>query len=521
MNQLENASLGIELGSTRIKAVLINKNAEVLASGNFSWENKLKDGIWTYDLEDILNGLKSAYSDLNKNVETIFGQKLTKLKSIGISAMMHGYLVLDSNDNLIAPFKTWRNTITQSESEQLTKLFDYNIPQRWSISHLYKTILNNDTHTKHIAYMTTLSGYIHYILTGEKVLGVGDASGMFPIDQKTNSYYEDMLEKFDNAVEKPYKLKDIMPKVLVSGENAGTLTKNGALLLDESGNLECGIPFCPPEGDAGTGMVATNSIAKRTGNISAGTSIFAMIVLEENLAKVYHEIDMVTTPNGNLVAMAHANNCTSDINAWVNIFKEYGALMGFDVDINTLYENLFKVALTGDFDCGKLMSYGFYSGENMINDLNVGRPLFVRGENANFNLANFMRTHLYSSIATMKIGINILENENVKIDKIYGHGGFFKTEKVGQQVMADALNIPVCTLESASEGGAWGIAILASYLVNKAENESLDKYLDDKIFANQIQTEICPEENGIKGFDVFMERFIKGIEIEKSAINNF
>lgn len=462
-------SLGIEFGSTRIKAVLIGEDHAVLASGNHDWENRFVDGIWTYQLEDIVSGLQDCYKNLVKDVKEKYDVTLTKTGAFGISGMMHGYMAFDEEGKLLAPFRTWRNTMTEEAAGKLTELFQYNIPQRWSIAHLYQTILNGDAHVAEINYLTTLAGYIHWKLTGKKVLGVGEASGMFPIDIATSKFNREMVEKFDAAVaEKNYgwKLAEILPEVLVAGEDAGVLTEEGALLIDPTGTLEAGVRMCPPEGDAGTGMVATNSIEQCTGNVSAGTSVFAMIVLEKELSRVYPEIDLVTTPDGSLVAMVHCNNCTSDLNAWVNLFKEFTESFGMKVDMNELYGTLYRKALEGDDDCGGLLAYNYFSGEH-ITGFEAGRPLFVRTPDSRFNLANFMRVHLFTSLGAIKVGMNILKQEDVKINKILGHGGLFKTPEVGQKTLAAAMNAPVTVMETAGEGGAWGIAVLAAYMKRK------------------------------------------------------
>ena len=465
-------SLGIELGSTRIKAVLINEKGTPLAAGSHEWENRYDNGIWTYTMEDVWEGLQDCYQDLLKDVKEQYGATVTTFGSIGFSAMMHGYLAFDKEDNLLVPFRTWRNTITEEAAGKLTKEFNYNIPQRWSISHLYQAILNKEEHVKDVAFFTTLAGYVHWKLTGKKVLGVGDASGMFPIDIKTGNFDQKMVDRF-NELTAPegfsWKLQDIFPKVLTAGENAGELTKEGAALLDTSGNLKPGIPVCPPEGDAGTGMAATNSVAVRTGNVSAGTSVFAMIVLEKDLKKVYPEIDLVTTPDGSLVAMVHANNCTSDLNAWVGIFREFAESFGIEVDMNKLFGTLYNKALEGDADCGGLLSYGYLSGE-FITGVDEGRPLFVRSPESKFNLANFMRVNLFTALGAIKVGMDLLQKEeNVAIDSMLGHGGLFKTKGVGQRILAAAINAPVSVMETAGEGGPWGMALLAAYMKNKAD----------------------------------------------------
>ena len=515
------AILGIEFGSTRIKAVLIDSTSAPVASGSHGWENSLIDGIWTYSLEDIWTGLQDAYQDLLRDVKDQYGVEIENLAAIGFSAMMHGYMVFDKDNQLMVPFRTWRNTITGEAAEKLFDLFQYNIPQRWSIAHLYQSILNGEPHVKDITYLSTLAGYIHWQMTGKKVLGVGDASGMFPIDPATKDYDQTMVEKFDALVADknfPWKLRDIMPKVLVAGEDAGVLTEEGAKKLDISGKLKAGIPVCPPEGDAGTGMVATNSVRQRTGNVSAGTSVFLMAVLEKVLTKPYVELDMVTTPDASLVAMVHCNNCTSDLNAWVGLFREFMETMGMKVDMNELYGNLYRKALEGDKDCGGLMAYNYVSGEG-ITAFDEGRPLFARTANANFNLANFMRSHLYSSLATLKIGMDILfKQEHVELDELMGHGGLFKTKGVGQSIMAAAANTPVTVMETAGEGGAWGIALLAAYMVNKKEGESLADYLSNKVFAGEKGSTLAPDPEDVKGFDEFTEYYKQTLPMERAAV---
>ncbi|NLL78248.1 MAG: FGGY-family carbohydrate kinase [Clostridiales bacterium] len=516
-------ALGIEFGSTRIKAVLIGEDNAPIASGAHDWENRYVDGIWTYTLEDIWTGLQDAYTKMAADVKAQYDLTLTRVGAIGFSAMMHGYMPFDKDGELLVPFRTWRNTITAEASEKLTALFDFHIPQRWSIAHLYQAILKKEPHVKDIDFMTTLEGYIHWKLTGEKVLGVGEASGMFPIDSGTKDYNTKMVAQFDELVAGegfPWKLKDILPKSLTAGENAGTLTEEGAKLLDVSGNLQAGIPLCPPEGDAGTGMVATNSVAKRTGNVSAGTSIFAMIVLEKELKKAYEEIDLVTTPTGFPVAMVHCNNCTSDLNAWVGIFKEFAESFGIEVDMNKLFGTLYRKAMEGDADCGGLLSYGYFSGEH-ITGFEEGRPMFVRTPESRFNLANFMRSHLFTALGALKIGLDILlKGEGVKVDKILGHGGLFKTKGVGQKILAAAMNAPVSVMETAGEGGAWGMAVLASYMKNKADGETLDDYLNHKVFAGMEAIEETPDAKDVAGFDAFIERYKDGLAIECAAVEN-
>lgn len=514
-------ALGIELGSTRIKAVLIDEKGTPLASGSYDWENQLVDGIWTYDLSQVWKGLSESYQSLVADVKEKYDTALTNVGSLGISAMMHGYLAFDEDGELLVPFRTWRNTMTGQAVKVLTDLFQYNIPQRWSIAHLYQAVLNGEEHVKKVRYITTLAGYVHWKLTGEKVLGIGDASGMFPIDSNSKDYNQRMVGQFDELMaEKQYtwKLAGILPRVLAAGEDAGKLTEEGARLLDVTGALKPGIALCPPEGDAGTGMVATNSVAKRTGNVSAGTSVFAMVVMERELSRVYPQIDMVTTPDGSPVAMVHCNNCTSDLNAWVSLFEECLKSFGLKPDKNKLYETLYLKALLGDKDCGGLLAYNYLSGEH-ITGLNEGRPLFVRMPNANMNLANFMRTHLYTSLGALKTGLDILvKEEKVVIDTMMGHGGFFKTREVGQRVMAAAVGAPVSVMETAGEGGAWGIALLAAYMKGKQEQESLGDYLERRIFAGQTGYVVKPDREDMEGFEDFMKRYQAGLPIEHAAV---
>ena len=516
------AILGIEFGSTRIKAVLIDEDYKPIAQGSHTWENQLVDGLWTYSTEAIWYGLQDCYAQLRKNVLEQYEVEIETLAAIGISAMMHGYMAFKGNDILV-PFRTWRNTNTGKAAAELSKLFNYNIPLRWSISHLYEAILDNEEHVKDIEFLTTLAGYIHWQITGQKVLGVGDASGMIPVDPKTKTYDAEMVAKFDKLIEPRgfrWKLLDILPKSLNAGENAGFLTPEGANRLDVSGHLKAGIPVCPPEGDAGTGMVATNAVKQRTGNVSAGTSSFSMIVLEKELSKPYEMIDMVTTPDGSLVAMVHCNNCTSDINAWVKIFKEFQELIGMPVDMNQLYTNLFNVATKGDADCGGILSYNYVSGEP-VTGLADGRPLFVRSANDKFSLANFMRAHLYGAIGVLKIGNDILlKEEKVKVDRITGHGGYFTTPGVGQKMLAAALNSPISVMETAGEGGAWGIALLAAYAVNNDRKLSLPDYLDLVVFAGNAGTEIAPTPEDVAGFNAYIENYKKGLAIEQAAVEN-
>ncbi len=516
-------AIGIELGSTRIKTVLIGEDYTPLASGSHDWENSYINNIWTYSLEDVWKGIQDSYRKMAEAVKEQFGVAVQKTGAIGFSAMMHGYMVFDKNGNLLTPFRTWRNNITAQASEALTDLFNYPIPQRWSIAHLYQAILNRENHINDIAFMTTLAGYIHWKLTGEKVLGVGEASGVFPIDLKTKDYYSEMIGKFNALIKEkniPWQLQDILPKVLCAGAKGGVLSAEGAKLLDVTGQLQPGIPLCPPEGDAGTGMVATNSVAARTGNVSAGTSVFAMVVLEKELSRVYPEIDLVTTPSGNLVAMVHSNNCTSDYDAWIGLFAESLKALGLEVSKAKLYDTLLGMALQGDADCGGLLAYGYISGEH-ITHFEEGRPMFVRTPGSRFNLANFMRVHLFTALGALKTGLDILlKKEGVKVDEMLGHGGFFKTRQVGQRMMAAAVEAPVSVMETAGEGGAWGIALLASYMANRAENETLEDYLSHKVFAGMEKVCVAPEPTDVSGFNDFMKRYALGLAVERAAVDN-
>jgi len=514
--------LGVEFGSTRIKAVLMGEDHTPIASGSYEWENRYENGVWTYHVEDIWTGLQESYRKLSSEVFEKYNVQIQALGAIGFSGMMHGYLAFDKDGALLVPFRTWRNTITGQAAGELTELFQFNIPQRWSIAHLYQAILNKESHVGEISHLTTLAGYVHWKLTGQKVLGVGEASGMFPIDSETNDYDEHMLELFNerlSAKKLPWKLQDILPKALAAGDAAGVLTEEGARLLDPTGQLQAGIPLCPPEGDAGTGMVATNSVAERTGNVSAGTSVFAMIVLEKALSTVYPEIDMVMTPTGKPVAMVHSNNCTSDLNAWVDLFQEFTTALGVEIGQSSLYELLYQKALAGDADGGGLLAYNYFSGEH-ITHLEEGRPLFVRTPESRFTLANFMRVHLFSALGALKIGLDILfEREKVKIDRVLGHGGFFKTEAVGQKIMAAAMNVPVSVMETAGEGGAWGIALLAAYMLRKTEREPLEAYLANKVFIGKNGTTLAPDPADVAGFAAFMESYKKGLAIERTAVD--
>ncbi|MDR2976648.1 MAG: FGGY-family carbohydrate kinase [Streptococcaceae bacterium] len=514
--QIENVRtyLGIEFGSTRIKAVLIGPDFQSIASGSYEWENQLKNGYWTYSLDDVVKGLQLSYSMLAAEVKEKYGLSLKKVASIGVSAMMHGYLAFSKSGEQLVPFRTWRNATTGEAASKLTELFGYNIPERWSIAHLYQAILNQEAHVPQIDYLTTLAGYVHWQLTGEKVIGIGDASGMFPIDLKSKDYDENFIERFE-TLEKGISLRKILPKVLQAGENAGALTKAGAMLLDPSGQLEAGILVCPPEGDAGTGMVATNSVEVRRGNISVGTSAFAMLVLEKNLSKVYPEIDLVTTPDGHLVAMVHANNCTSDINAWVKLFEEYTEALGVNIARDKIFSLLFNKALEADKDTGGLISYGYFSGEN-ITKMPEGRPLFVRQANSQLTLANFMKVHIASAFGAIRLGMNILLQEGIKIEGLVGHGGIFKTPAVGQSILAAAIQTPVTVMKTASEGGAWGMAILAAFAASGKKD--LNLYLKNQVFINVEHTTLSPTLEDMESYNIFIKRYAAGLEIERQAV---
>ncbi len=517
------AVLGIELGSTRIKAVLVNPENQPIASGSHGWENSYIDENWTYSLDEVWQGIQSAYADLVATVRQQYDVELTQLAALGVSAMMHGYLAFDKQDQLLTPFRTWRNNYTHQASTELMELFNHPVPQRWSIAHLYQAIIKDEVHVAQVDFITTLAGYVHWQLTGEKSLGIGDASGMFPIGIEQGDFDAKMLAQFDQYVahkQYPWKVKDLLPKVLNAGEQAGFLSENGAKLLDPTGQLQCGTPLCPAEGDAGTGMVATNSVAANTGNVSAGTSIFAMVVLEGTLSKVYPELDLVTTPDGKLVAMAHSNNCASNIDAWVSLFKESMIAMGMDVNMDKLYSTLYNKALTGDKDCGGLLAYGYLSGEH-ITGFEQGRPLFACSADSNFNLANFMRVHIQSAFGAMKIGIDMLvKEEGLKLEKILAHGGLFRTPGVAQTLLAGALNTPVAVMETAGEGGAWGIALLASYLVSKSDGETLPEFLTNKVFVENNESVIAPTQQDVDGAEQFMQRYKQGLVIERAAVDN-
>lgn len=511
-------TLGIELGSTRIKAVLIDENCRPIASGAHNWENKFQNGYWTYSLEDVWQGIRNAYSQLNNEVLMKSGSRIKNLAAIGFSAMMHGYLAFDKNGNQLAEFRTWRNTTTSQAAQKLTALFGFNIPQRWSVAHLYQAVLNGEEHVKDIDYITTLAGYVHYMLTGVKAVGIGEASGMFPIDSSKNDYDELMLDKFSSLEEiskYPWNIRGILPKVMLAGECAGKLTEKGATLLDESKTLEPGILLCPPEGDAGTGMAATNSVREKTGNVSAGTSIFSMVVLQKPLSKVYEEIDMVTTPAGRPVAMVHCNNCCTDLDYWVNMFYELLKSCGSDIEKPKLYDILYQKALEGSPDCSGIVNYNYFSGEPVAH-ANSGVPLLFRNPESKLTVSNFFRAQIYSALSTLKIGMEILEKEGVEIDCINGHGGLFKTPVVGQRLLAGALNTPVAVTKTAGEGGAWGIALLAKY-ASDTKGESLEDYLDKYVFKDNESSVETPVESDVKGFAVYMEKYKKGLAAEKAA----
>ena len=516
-------SLGIEFGSTRIKAVLIDDTYTTIAAGDYGWASHLEDGLWSYSQEEIWTGLQTAYAALAEDVENAYGEKLTRVGRIGFSAMMHGYLAFDKNGELLVPFRTWQNTNTSEAHEKLSELFQYNIPERWSIAHLYQAVLNDEEHIGKVDFFTTLAGYVHWKLTGKKVLGVGDASGMFPIDPTTHTYETEFIEKFNAIPEvaaQPWKLADLLPEPLVAGTPAGTLTEEGAKLLDPTGTLQSGITFAPPEGDAGTGMVATNSVRVRTGNVSAGTSIFAMVVLEHKLERLHPEVDLVTTPAGDLAGMSHANNFTSDLNAWVGLFGQFAAAIGTPVDAGTLYGTLFRAAIADDVDsnCGGLINYPFRSGE-FLAGLPEGRPLFARGPEARMSLGNFMRAQLFSAFSPVKIGMDVMtKDEGVAVDSLVGHGGIFTTPKVAQKILAAAFDTPIKVMSTAAEGGAWGMAVLADYLWHA--DQPLDEFLDTRVFADAASTTENPDENDVAGFEEFFDRFRKGLPIEHVAIES-
>ena len=506
---MEKTYLGVEFGSTRIKAVAIDEKHNPVSSGDYTWASTYENGIWTYDLNEVWTGLKTALSGIENR---------KSIAAMGISGMMHGYLAFDKEWNLLTPFRTWQNTITSQAAAELTELFDFNIPQRWSIAHLYQAVLNGEEHVSQIAHITTLAGYVHYMLTGVNAVGIGEASGMFPIDSEKLCYDEVMLAKFDALVasrDLPWKLADILPKVLLAGENAGHLTESGTDLLD--GLLLPGIPFAPAEGDAGTGMTATNAVAPRTGNVSAGTSIFSMVVLEHPLEKVYEEIDLVTTPTGKPVAMVHCNNCTNDSNAWVSVLKETANLFGADPSNGEVYTKLYQKALEGDPDCGGILVCNYMAGEG-VTHLDEGRPMVVRRPDSKFTLSNFFRATLYSTMSTLKIGMDILAEERVAIDSLTGHGGLFKTPVVGQKYMAAACNAPVTCMDTAGDGGPYGMALLAAYMLRKRDGESLEEYLSTYVFADAKVTTLVPDPADVVGFNAYIKQYKQLLKVERKAV---
>lgn len=516
---LERAVLGLELGSTRIKAVLIGEDHTPIAAGDYAWENKLEHGVWTYDLEEVIKGVRGCYRALADDVERKFGQRPRRFAAMGVSGMMHGYLVFNRAGELLVPFRTWRNTITGQAAAELTQRFQFNIPQRWSVAHLYQAVLNGEGHVGDIALLTTLSGYIHLRLTGENVVGAGEASGMFPYDREKGDFSAAHIDLFDALVAGrgfPWKLRDILPRVLPAGAPAGTLTAEGAALLDETGLLEPGIPLCPPEGDAGTGMVATGAVLPRTGSISAGTSSFALLVLERELKGYYPEIDVVATPSGRPVAMAHTNTCTSDVDAWVGLFAQFYQAMGHSAQLGELFPKLFRLAMEGEPDCGGIVSFNYFSGEP-VTATEKGRPMVARLPGGRFTLANFMRAQLYGAIATLKLGIDLLvEQEGVETDRLLGHGGYFKTEGVGRQIMADALGVPISTMKTAGEGGPWGMALLAAYMERHGIGETLEDYLTDRVFARAESQTSRPSPEGSAGFAEYIRRYTACLPAEQA-----
>lgn len=523
-NKIEsaNTALGIELGSTRIKAVLVTDDYQVVASGDFVWENELRNNIWTYPIEKVWTGIQTSYANMAASVNEQYGVQLTKIGSIGISAMMHGYMPFDQDGNLLVPFRTWRNNITGEAADKLTQLFDFNIPERWSIAHLYQAILNHEDHVKRIDFITTLDGYVSWKLSGNKNTGIGDASGMFPIDEATKTYDEKMLKQFaklPEVAQYPWDIKAILPDVLMAGQSAGTLTDEGAKLLDKSGQLQAGSLIAPSEGDAGTGMVATNAVRKRTGNISAGTSAFSMVVLDQKLNKVHRDIDMVTTPDGAPVAMVHTNNCSSDINAWANVFNQFAKVIGVNLSPNQLYEKLFDVSLRGDQDAGGLVNFSYLSGEN-ITKVQDGRPMMVRKPDSHFTLANIFKVQLYSAFAPLKIGMDILlREEHIRTDVLIAQGGLFKTPVVAQQVLADALNTPITLMSNAGEGGPWGMAVLALY-ASDTKGKNLADYLDEEVFVNAESSTLYPELESVQGYERFIDNYKAALPAEIEAGKN-
>lgn len=516
------AVIGIEFGSTRIKAILIGEDFTPLASGIYDWSNTLDEGIWTYSLEEVKCGLQGCFADLRKNVEVQYGVRLKRAAAMGVSAMMHGYLAFDKEDSLLVPFRTWRNTMTGEAADKLTEVFSFNIPQRWSIAHLYQAILNHEPHIGEIRFLTTLAGYVHYLLTGEKVLGIGDASGMFPIASDGSGYDAAMLSKFSELTKDSaftQNLSDLLPRILKAGETAGTLTPEGARLLDPSGTFESGIPFCPPEGDAQTGMTATNSITPKTGNVSAGTSIFAMTVLEHSLSAVHREIDIVTTPCGDPVAMVHCNNCTTDLDAWVKLFGGLLEKFGMKMTKSELYDALYAMAVSGAADCDGILSYNYYSGEH-VTGFSSGKPMMMRNPTSEFSIENLMRSLVYSTMATLKIGMDILtQEEHIALSQIYAHGGLFKSPIASQRFLAAALGVDVTLMHSAGEGGAWGIALLAAYAVRDERKATLSEYLNETVFADMNGDRVSPDPKDIEGIDAYMKAYRAGLDAVRAAVS--
>jgi sugar (pentulose or hexulose) kinase len=514
------AVLGIELGSTRIKASLIAPDTTPLAAGAQVWENRLEDGVWTYSLQDVWRGLAACYASLVEDVRTRHACELTTVAALGVSGMMHGYLALDREGELLVPFRTWRNNLTAEACAELTPLLDFAVPQRWSIAHLYQSILEAQPHVPRIARLTTLAGYVHWKLTGRHELGLGEASGMFPIDPHTGDWDAARMAKLDGLIaprKLGWKLRDILPDILPAGRPAGRLTAEGAKLVDPTGKLSPGIPLCPPEGDAGTGMVATNAVRPRSGNVSAGTSVFAMIVLEKSLSRVHEEIDILVTPDGNPVAMAHANNGSSDLDAWMILFGQVAKALGAERRLEELYEKLLPLAEGGDPDAGGLLAINYLSGEH-VTGFSEGRPLFARSQNSKFTLPNFLRAMYYASLCAVRTGLDVLtEKEGVVIEEIRGHGGFFKGGQTGQRMMAAALNVPVSIPATAGEGGAWGMAVLAAYLLRADPAQSLPDYLDAWI-ARSIGKPVRPDPRDVQGFADFFARHGKGLAIEREAV---
>ena len=515
-------ALGIELGSTRIKAVLIGPDHAPLAVGSHDWENQFVDRVWTYSLDAVWTGVQQSVAALTDDVRRRHGVELSSVGALGVSAMMHGYLAFDADGALLTPFRTWRNTNTGRAVERLSAEFGVNIPHRWSVAHLYQAVLDTEEHVGRVDHLTTLAGYVHWQLTGEKVLGVGDASGMVPIDTETGGYDAAMLARFDELAAEAgveLTLADLLPRIEVAGRPAGTLTEAGAALLDPTGRLQPGVLLCPPEGDAGTGMVATNSVAPRTGNVSAGTSIFAMVVLEHELARVHRELDMVTTPAGDPVAMVHCNNGASELNAWAGLFAEFARALGAEADSSAVFETLFAAALDGASDGGGMLAYNYLSGEP-ITDLEEGRPLFLRSPDSRLSLSSFMRTQLYSSLATLRIGMDVLQkSEGVRLDRMFAHGGLFRTAGVGQRFLAAAIDTPVSVGDVAAEGGAWGIAVLAAF-AGSGSDRSLAEYLDTTVFANASLQTIEPDPVDVAGFDAFMQRYVAALPVERAAVEH-